>query len=98
MGQFFPDATVTGWDGRHVLAAAIVGGADATVTANLSDFPDHALARFDIVVTHPDDVLLDQWGGGFCCGVVEPGLSAALDGRPRSCCAGLSPWGGPSRR
>lgn len=73
MGQFFPDATVTGWDDlvnsltppdpddRHVLAAAIVGGADAIVTANLTDFPDHALARFNIVATHPDDFLLDQW-------------------------------------
>lgn len=73
MEQFFPDATVTGWDDlvgiltlpdpddRHVLAAAIVGGADAIVTANLNDFPDHALARFNIDATHPDDFLLDQW-------------------------------------
>lgn len=73
MDQFFPDASVTGWDDlvnsltlpdpddRHVLAAAIVGGADAIVTANLRDFPDHALARFNIVATHPDDFLLDQW-------------------------------------
>lgn len=73
MEHFFPDATVTGWDDlvecltlpdpddRHVLAAAILGGADAIVTANLNDFPDHALARFNIVATHPDDFLLDQW-------------------------------------
>ncbi len=73
MDQFFPDAAVTGWeeivgsltlpdpDDRHVLAAAIVGGADTIVTANLRDFPEPTLARFNIVATHPDDFLLDQW-------------------------------------
>lgn len=73
MDQFFPDATVTGWDeivgsltlpdpdDRHVLAAAIVGGADAIVTANLRDFPAQTLARFNIFATHPDDFLLDQF-------------------------------------
>ncbi len=73
MDRFFTDATVTGWeslvdsiklpdpDDRHVVAAAVVGGADAIVTANLTDFPDTTLAGFNIVGVHPDDFLLDQW-------------------------------------
>ena len=72
MDLFFPVASVTGYDDiitsltlpdpddRHVLAAAVVGGADAIVTANLRDFPDQTLAQFNIVATHPDDFLLDQ--------------------------------------
>jgi len=73
MGDFFPDATVTGWEplldvivvpdagDRHVVAAAIVGGADTIVTANLADFPAAVLDSFDLVAVHPDDFLLDQW-------------------------------------
>jgi len=73
MDRSFTDASVTGWESlvesfdlpdpgdRHVVAAAVVGGADAIVTANLNDFPDHALGAFDLVAIHPDDFLLDQW-------------------------------------
>lgn len=73
MDLFFTDAAVTGWEplvasialpdpgDRHVVAAAVVGGADAIVTANLTDFPASTLASFDIVAVHPDDFLLDQW-------------------------------------
>lgn len=72
MAETFTDATVTGWeqvsagldlpdqDDRHVLAAAIVGGAQAIITANLRDFPDEQLHPRGIQARHPDDFLLDQ--------------------------------------
>lgn len=45
---------------RHVLAAAIVGHADAIVTANLKDFPANVMAAHGIEVQHPDDFLMNQ--------------------------------------
>jgi predicted nucleic acid-binding protein len=60
------DAIVTGYqplierlalpdpDDRHVLAAAIRGQADVIVTRNLRDFPDAALAPYNIEAQHPD--------------------------------------------
>jgi hypothetical protein len=63
------DAIVTGYqpliagltlpdpDDRHVLAAAIVGQADVIVTRNLRDFPDDALAAYNIEAQHPDEFL-----------------------------------------
>ena len=51
-----PDA-----DDRHVLAAAIVGHADAIVTFNLKDFPEAVLARHAIELLHPDDFLFAQY-------------------------------------
>lgn len=72
MREKFDDANVEGFDplqaglelpdpdDRHVLAAAIHGGAQSIVTFNLKDFPAKTLAGFDIEAVHPDAFLLDQ--------------------------------------
>lgn len=72
MDDAFDDARVDGWqplaatltlpdpDDRHVVAAAVVGHADAIVTANISDYPAEALRPLGLQATHPDDFLLDQ--------------------------------------
>jgi hypothetical protein len=44
---------------RHVLAAAIAGGADELLTANSTDFPTRILAGFGVVRRHPDEFLLE---------------------------------------
>lgn len=58
MNQAIPDCLVTGYEDlipalrlpdpadRHVLAAAIVAGAQSIATFNLKDFPPSALSRF----------------------------------------------------
>lgn len=68
----FDDALVAGWeklatgislpdkDDRHVVAAAVRGGADTIVTANLSDFPSAVLNPLGLEAIHPDDFLLDR--------------------------------------
>jgi predicted nucleic acid-binding protein len=71
MQRHFPDAEVTGYENlvesmendpkdRHVLAAAVWGGAELLVTENLKDFSDAAVKRFGIEVLHQDEFLLDQ--------------------------------------
>lgn len=42
---------------RHVLAAAVRGGADTVLTFNLKDFPDEAAAPYGIGICHPDSFL-----------------------------------------
>jgi predicted nucleic acid-binding protein len=51
-----PDA-----DDRHVLAAAIVGHADAIVTFNLKDFPEQNVSQHSIEILHPDDFIVAQY-------------------------------------
>jgi predicted nucleic acid-binding protein len=43
---------------RHVLAAAIVAGAEIIVTCNPRDFPDASLEPFGIEAQHPDEFIL----------------------------------------
>jgi hypothetical protein len=45
---------------RHVVAAAVVGHADAIVTFNLKDFPAEIIDKFGVDVQHPDDFLMNQ--------------------------------------
>ncbi|GAA4918205.1 PIN domain-containing protein [Stackebrandtia albiflava] len=71
MRRHFRDAEVTGYEvliddmsndskDRHVLAAAVCGGAQVIVTANLKDFPPVCLKPHDMEAVSPDDFLLDQ--------------------------------------
>jgi predicted nucleic acid-binding protein len=43
---------------RHVLAAAIRSRSKFIITFNLRDFPEEALAPYDILAQHPDDFIL----------------------------------------
>lgn len=72
MNEVFVDACVRGWEplvqaidlpdenDRHVVAAAILGRADIIVTANVKDFPERELKRFQLSVQTPDEFLLNQ--------------------------------------
>jgi predicted nucleic acid-binding protein len=85
MNEAIRDCLVTGYedlidslslpdpDDRHVLAAAIRGGADVIVTCNLKDFPADALARFEIEAQHPDDFLIGliDLAPGLVCRAVQ---------------------------
>lgn len=72
MNQAILDCLVTGYqelvpalklpdpDDRHVLAAAIVAGAQSIVTFNLKDFPADAIDKFGIEAVHPDTFAVQQ--------------------------------------
>ncbi len=47
---------------RHVLAAAIMAGAQVIVTSNLKHFPAADLRQWDVEAKSPDDFVLDQVG------------------------------------
>lgn len=72
MKRHFEDAEVTGYEGlvpsmtndpkdRHVLAAAITGGADVIVTYNLRHFPPRSREQYNIDAQGPDEFLRHQW-------------------------------------
>ena len=67
MKQHFEDAEVAGYEGlvpamtndpkaRHVLAAAITGGADLIVIYNLRHFPPHSCEPYNIDAQGPDQL------------------------------------------
>lgn len=68
----FVDAWVEGYDAlipvmanhakdRHVLAAAVVSGAQTIVTFNIKDFPADALTPWNVEVQDPDEFLVHQY-------------------------------------
>jgi hypothetical protein len=48
-------------DDRHILAAAMVGHADATVTIRLKGFASDALDPHQVEAIHPDDGRLNPF-------------------------------------
>ena len=48
-------------DDRHVLAAAIAGGAEELLTLNVRDFPIRALGVHGVLRRHPDEFLLEAF-------------------------------------
>jgi predicted nucleic acid-binding protein len=72
MSAAIPDSLIEGYqrlintvdlpdpDDRHVVAAALIGHADAIVTLNLKDFPRSALEPMGLEAQHPDDFIVNQ--------------------------------------
>ncbi len=56
---------------RHVLAAAVAGGATTLVTFNLKDFPEHSTVPYGVDVVHPDV---------FLCRLLAEATPGVLDG------------------
>ena len=55
--DLIPSLTLPDQNDRHILAAAICGGADTIVTYNLSDFPVETLGQYGIEAQHPDEFI-----------------------------------------
>ena len=97
MDQHFPSATVTGYEplierldlpdpqDRHVVAAAVRGGANVIVTQNLRDFPAERLAPYKLEAQHPDKFISELFESrhhGVLAAVRDH--RAALQNPPRS--------------
>ena len=57
--SLIPSIELPDKDDRHVVAAAIQTRAEAIITFNLKDFPDLALAPYNVRAIHPDDFIMD---------------------------------------
>ena len=79
-------------DDRHVLGAAIAGGAEVLMTLNRADFPTRALARHGILLREPDGFLVELLGEGLDLAAVAEAVRARAGGpgmRPMLKRAGL---------
>lgn len=69
----------------HVLAAALLGGAEAVITLNMRDFPTRQMEG--LRARSPDDLLMDLWlnNSALVEGVVAEvqARSTAISGQPR---------------
>jgi hypothetical protein len=61
---------------RHVLAAAITGGAEVLLTLNRADFPTRTLARHGILLREPDGFLVELLGTRLDLGSVAAAVRA----------------------
>jgi len=71
MNEAFPEALVSGYErladtlqlgeDAHVLAAAVIGGADVIVNDNVRDFADATLEQYRLHAQTADDFLVHQW-------------------------------------
>ena len=71
---------------RHVLAAAIAGGAGLLMTLNRADFPARTLARHGLVLREPDGYLSELLSEGVDIRGVAAGVQARAErasGRPQ---------------
>ncbi|HRO12693.1 RSP_2648 family PIN domain-containing protein [Amaricoccus sp.] len=64
---------------RHVLAAAIAGGAEVLLTLNRRDFPTRTLARHGILLREPDGFLVELLEEGVDLGRVAAGAQARAE-------------------
>jgi predicted nucleic acid-binding protein len=66
-------------DDRHVLAAAIAGGAEVLLTLNRADFPTRTLARHGLILREPDGFLSELAGEGLDLAAVAAGVQARAE-------------------
>jgi predicted nucleic acid-binding protein len=74
-------------DDRHVLAAAIAGGADTLMTLNRGDFPTRILGRHGLILREPDGFLTELLHEGVDVASVAAVVlrrGESLSGRPQA--------------
>ncbi len=73
-------------DDRHVLAAAVAGGAEVLMTLNRRDFPTRTLARHGLLLREPDGFLTELAAEGVGVAAVAAEVQARAErasGRPQ---------------
>ncbi len=85
-------------DDRHVLAAAVAGGAEVLMTLNRGDFPTRILGRHGLILREPDGFLVELHHEGVEVSAVASEVlrhAEAVSGRPSSLRALLKRAGMP---